>query len=140
MIRHRFILLSATLLLPILGAAARAQDAPVGFRTPSENIACQFYHYDGPTLRCDIGGMSARPKRPTDCELEWGHSFEINAKGSADRVCAGDTVADPRLPVLAYGKTWQRDGITCRSDQSGLICSNARQRGFLLSRTTQRVF
>jgi hypothetical protein len=84
--------------------------------------------------------MNARPPRPADCELDWGEAFEMTAKGSAGRICHGDTVADPQLPVLAYGEIWQRGGFTCRSEQTGLTCFNAMQHGFSLSRAAQRVF
>jgi hypothetical protein len=120
---------------------AQAQDRPIGFLTPSKNIACQFFADNGQgVLRCDIMKMDARPRRPADCELDWGHAFEMSAKGAAGRICAGDTVMDPSLPVLAYGEVWQRGGFTCRSEQTGLTCFNAMQRGFSLARGKQEVF
>jgi hypothetical protein len=135
---HRSLILLTSLLL--IGAA-NAQNAPIGFQTPSKNIACQYYDYNGPaTLRCDIGETTTTPPRPADCQEEWGRSFEMEAKGGAGRVCAGDTVNDPSLPTLAYGEVWQRGGFTCRSEQSGLTCFNAMQHGFSLSRTAQKVF
>lgn len=121
--------------------AAQAQDRPIGFLTPSKNIACQFFTNSGQgALRCDIMNMDARPRRPADCELDWGHAFEMSAKGAAGRICAGDTVMDPSLPVLAYGEVWQRGGFTCRSEQTGLTCFNAMQRGFSLARGKQEAF
>jgi hypothetical protein len=47
---------------------------------------------------------------------------------------------DPSLPVLAYSEVWQRAGFTCRSEQTGLTCFNAMQRGFSLARAKQEVF
>jgi hypothetical protein len=121
--------------------AATAQDAPVGFRTPSKNIACQFFVLDGQTtLRCDIVEVATRPPRPADCDLDWGDAFEMTMKGPPASVCHGDTVRDPALPVLAYGEVWQRGGFTCRSEQSGLTCFNAMQHGFSLSRAAQKLF
>ena len=122
-----------------------AQDRPTGFLTPSKNIACQFFTDNGQAndkglLRCDIMSMEARPRRPADCELDYGHAFEMSAKGTAGRICAGDTVMDASLPVLAYGEVWQRGGFTCRSEQTGLTCFNAMQRGFSLARGKQEVF
>lgn len=64
----------------------------------------------------------------------------MSAKGAAGRICAGDTVMGPSLPVLAYGEVWQRAGFTCRSEQTGLTCFNAMQRGFSLARAKQEVF
>ena len=128
------LLLTATLL-------AQAQDRPTGFQTPSKNIACQVFTDNGQgVLRCDIMAIDTRPRRPADCDLDSGHAFEMSAKGSASRICAGDTVMDPSLPVLAYGEVWQRAGFTCRSEQAGLTCFNAMQRGFSLARARQEVF
>ncbi|MGX1317275.1 hypothetical protein AB7M17_000728 [Bradyrhizobium sp. USDA 377] len=134
-----------TLALLAAASVAHAQDRPIGFLTPSKNIVCQFFTDSGQgndkgVLRCDIMNMDARPRRPADCELDYGHAFEMSAKGSAGRICAGDTVMDASLPVLAYGEVWQRGGFTCRSEQTGLTCFNAMQHGFSLARAEQRVF
>lgn len=135
--------LRSFIVLVLLAAAglAQAQDRPIGFLTPSKNIVCQFYTDNGQgMLRCDIMNMENRPRRPADCELDYGHAFEMSAKGNAGRICAGDTVMDASLPVLAYGEIWQRGGFTCRSEQTGLTCFNAMQRGFSLARGKQEVF
>ena len=130
-------------ILALLSAAspAQAQDRPIGFLTPSKNIVCQFFSDNGQgVLRCDIMNTESRPRRPADCDLDYGHAFEMSAKGDAGRICAGDTVMDPSLPVLAYGEIWQRGGFTCRSEQTELTCFNAMQRGFSLARGKQEVF
>lgn len=133
-------LILIAILLPMIGAA-HAQDRPIGFQTPSKNIVCQFFTDNGQgVLRCDIMNMETRPRRPADCELDYGHAFAMTAKGAASRICAGDTVMDALLPVLAYGEVWQRAGFTCRSEQTGLTCFNAMQRGFSLARGKQEVF
>ena len=81
--------------LSLLAASlAHAQDRPIGFQTPSKNIACQFFTDSGQrsdqgVLRCDIMNLETRPRRPADCELEWGNAFEMTAKGAASRICAG---------------------------------------------------
>lgn len=122
-------------------STAHAQDRLIGFLTPSKNISCQFYTDNGQgMLRCDITNIDSQPRRPADCELEYGHAFEMSAKGGAGRICAGDTIMDPSLPTLAYGEVWQRAGFTCRSEQTGLTCFNAMQHGFSLARAEQRLF
>lgn len=136
---QRHVLLALSFLT--LAASAHAQSAPVGFQSPSKNITCQYFDYDKQTtLRCDISAMETRPRRPADCELDYGGAFEMNAKGTAARICHGDTVMDPRLPVLGYGEVWQRGGFTCTSEQSGVTCFNAERRGFSLARGRQEVF
>ena len=102
------------LTLMLTASVAHAQSGPTGFQSPSKNIACQYFDYDKQNvLRCDISAMETKPRRPADCELDYGGAFEMNAKGPAARICHGDTVMDKSLPVLAYGEVWQRGGFTC---------------------------
>jgi hypothetical protein len=129
------------LALSLAATTASAQDRPIGFLTPSKNIVCQFFTDNAQgVLRCDLMEMDTRPRHSADCELDWGHAFEMTVKGSAGRICAGDSVMDASLPVLAYGEVWQRAGFTCRSEQTGLTCFNAMQHGFSLARAKQEVF
>ena len=128
-------------LMLVLTLMPRAAEDLVGFRMPSNNVGCQMFTDEGETvLRCDIAEMKVLPPPPADCEGEFGHSFQMTERGTADRICAGDSLIDPRLPILGYGGTWQRGSFTCRSEQAGLTCFNAAQRGFFLSRVEQRVF
>ena len=130
-----------TLSVLTLAASAHAQTAPAGFQSPSKNIACQYFDYDKQNiLSCDIAAMENKPRRPADCELDYGGAFEMNAKGTAARICHGDTVMDKSLPVLDYGELWQRGGFTCKSEQTGITCFNADRRGFSLARAKQEVF
>ncbi len=125
------------LLLLIASGAAYAQSEAEGFRSPSKNIACAYF--DG-TLRCDIMEATVTARRPADCDLEWGKAFEMRSKGKVVRLCYGDTVMEPRLPVLPYGQVWQRGGFTCTAEQTGVTCFNADRRGFSLSRAKQEMF
>jgi uncharacterized protein DUF6636 len=130
-----------TLSLLTLAAVAHAQTAPIGFQSPSKNITCQYFDYDKQnTLRCDIAAMETKPRRPADCDLDYGGAFEMNAKGPAARLCHGDTVMDKSLPMLGYGEVWQRGGFTCTSEQTGVTCFNAERRGFSLARGRQDIF
>src|SRR5215213_5157839 len=133
-------MLSALSLLA-LADLAHAQSATAGFQSPSKNIACQYFDYDKQnTPRCDIRGMETKPRRPANCDLDYGGAFEMNAKGPATRLCHGDTVMDKSLPVLAYSEVWQRGGFTCTSEQAGVTCLNTDRRGFSLARAKQEVF
>jgi hypothetical protein len=130
----------------LLAAMPRAQaqsEAPEGFRSPSGNIFCQAFRLDdGAALRCDLQTISNRPPaRPRDCDLDWGQAFEVTDKTQrAARICHGDTVMDPQLPILRYGATWERHGFTCRSQETGVECRNTSGNGFALSRARQQVF
>jgi len=129
------------LVLALTASGVMAQSGPTGFQSPSKNITCQYFDYDKQnTLRCDISAMETKPRRPADCDLDYGGAFEMSAKGSAACICHGDTVMDNSLPVLAYGEVWQRGGFTCTSEQSGVTCFNAERRGFSLSRARQDIF
>jgi len=117
--------------------------AQEGFRSPTGNIHCQFFAVDGDAvIRCDLRQVSNRSlPRPRSCDLEWGQAFEISGRAMRGTpLCYGDTVQDERLPVLPYGQSWQRAGLTCISEQSGVSCRNARGHGFTLSRAAQSVF
>jgi len=137
----RLAMLSAVILTASMLPPA-AQEQPSGFRSPSNNIHCQaFKQDDGHVLRCDLAAMSNKPPpKPKDCELDWGAAFEMTDASKAERLCHGDTAMDNTLPQLAYGASWQRHGFTCKSEQSGVTCSNAKGHGFELSRGKQRVF
>lgn len=135
---RRLALLALGLSLFFAAGSASAQD---GFQTPSKNIFCKMYDFDGPpTLRCDMMEVDTRPRQPASCDGDWGRAFEVTARGRAQPICRGDTLYDPSLPTLRYGSVWQRAGFTCRSEQSGLTCFNAMGRGFSLSRARQEVF
>jgi hypothetical protein len=136
----------AALLVTIVTAPVSAQDASPGFRSPSGNIHCQFFADSDrdadASMRCDLMQLSNRPPpRPRDCDLEYGDAFEITGDAvTGTRLCHGDTVRDDTLPALAYGQSWQRQGLTCQSRESGVSCINATGHGFELGRARQRVF
>ncbi len=125
----------------IFAGSFHAEAAPLGFQSPSRNIACQYFDYDGwHVFRCDMGMINTRPRRRADCVLEYGRAFEMNPKGRAGRICHRDTVIDTSLPVLAYGEAWQQSGFNCKLAPSGLTCSNTDRHGFSLARAKQAVF
>jgi hypothetical protein len=129
------------LALMLTTGGTMAQSAPAGFQSPSKNIACQYFDYDKQNiLRCDISAIDTKPRRPADCELDYGGAFEMNAKGPAARICHGDTVMDKALPVLGYGEVWQRGGFTCKSEPTGVTCFNTERKGFSLAKAKQDVF
>ena len=122
----------------LLGLAGPAQRPAIEFfRMPSGNIGCVYSARDA-VLRCDIlSGLRPEPRRR--CELDW-TGVSLTAAGRARAVCAGDTAVDRRAPVLRYGRTWRRGGITCFSQRTGLRCRNRAAHGFLLARERWRTF
>ena len=133
--------------LALLAAAnlARAQDRSIGFQMPSKNIACQVFADNGQDmLRCDIMTIDTPPRRPPDCELDYGHAFAMTARGDARggsaRICRR---RHRHGPVTSGARLW-RDlaarGIHLPLGADRLTCFNAMQHGFSLARGRQEVF
>ncbi|MDH4982868.1 DUF6636 domain-containing protein [Hyphomicrobium sp. D-2] len=128
-----------------LGAGLQAQELS-GFQAPSGNIHCMLEVLgDVPgepaVLRCDVLQISNQPpRRPADCDGEWGRAFHVIAGAGSGLSCVGDTVRNDDWPVLRYGEMWQQAGFTCRSEQTGITCANGNLRGFVLSRAKQTLF
>ena len=116
----------------VTGVSQARESVIVTFRMPSKNIACGYFTGFGPvTLRCDIfSGLKPRPRGK--CDNDWvGVSM---GRGKAGPTCAGDTVYDPKAPVLKYGSVWKRGPFTCLSLLIGLSCTNRTGHGFFLSK------
>jgi hypothetical protein len=127
--------------LAAAGSAALADE--YNFKTPSQNINCAYYDFNGtPEVRCDIRDYTPTGhKRPADCDLEWGDSFVIGPDAeSGSPICHGDTVISPDAETLAYGESFARGGIVCSSAKTGLSCENKKGHGFRLSKARQEVF
>jgi hypothetical protein len=129
-------------LAALLVTAAPASARITGFYTPSRNIGCAYLKFEKfRELRCDMRATDdAPPPRPASCELEWGYSFGMTARGRARRLCVSDTPLSPEFPVLRYGHTRKLGAFTCRSKRSHLRCTNRAGHGFALSRARQRLF
>ncbi|HET6505836.1 MAG TPA: DUF6636 domain-containing protein [Baekduia sp.] len=126
------------MLAPVLLALTMASSITT-FQTPSHGIACA-YSTSPASLRCDVRDVADRPKRPKSCELDYGDAFGLDAQGRARRLCVGDTVADPKAKVIAYGTTQHHGPFTCTSRTTGLRCATKAGHGFSLSRETQKLF
>jgi hypothetical protein len=113
----------------VTAPAAAADHDYARFQMPSHNIGCGV---DSGVLRCDIlSGLDPEPSQT--CELDW-TGVVLEADRAAQPECAGDTVYDASAPVLQYGETWAREGISCLSTQEGLDCKDAGGHGFHLAR------
>jgi hypothetical protein len=129
---------AASLIVILVTPLSALAQTEATFKTPSKNIYCSA---DESYLRCQMLEIKAKiPPKPTDCNLDWGYSFGMEAKGKAGRSCYGDTIVDPNYPVLDYGKTWRSNGFTCVSQKSGLTCTNKDKKGWRLSVTQQKLF
>ncbi|HLX31640.1 MAG TPA: DUF6636 domain-containing protein [Gaiellaceae bacterium] len=121
---------------PNAAVAARA-DKFTTFRTPSGNIGCIYSSgFEAPaSLRCDIRSrLVPQPKKPHDCPVNWGDSYDMEVTGKVFITCHGDTAIDPKARALAYGERWSLGGFACLSRAIGLTCRNRSGHGFFMSR------
>lgn len=111
------------------------------FETPSGNIACFLLSYDVRLVDCVVQERDfADPPRPADCNLDWAPQFTLGGDSSYG-ACRGDVDGTPTDTVLRYGGTAVNGPITCRSEVTGLSCTNDKtSHGFTISRATYRLF
>lgn len=130
-----------TICATLVAHPVAAQDY-ITFQTPSQNIVCGMFADDYPGVRCDMYQLTpSYTQPPEDCEFDWGSSFWIGAGGATGELaCVSDAVGNPPFQVLPYGATTSFGGVTCRSEQSGLTCTNGSGHGFTLSRARQRLY
>lgn len=117
-------------------------DEYFGFQSPTGNIHCAIYSFNGRTeARCDLWDYTPSFTRPpAGCDLDWGMAFAVGASGKGVLACVGDTVRDPGNPVLPYGEAVSLGGISCVSAKTGMTCTNAEGHGFSVARAKQRVY
>ena len=133
-------MLSRLLALMFLASPAFAGDY-VNFHSPSGNIQCAISTGDYAGVRCDMSELTPSfTKAPPDCEFDWGSSFAVDAKGKGYLACVSDAVANDEGLELGYGKSISLDGFTCKSEKSGLTCTNKSGHGFSISKAKQRLF
>ena len=113
----RGVLIATAALVGLALALPATSSAGTGlrfFQTADHNIACgmvkpvkkkKHKHPRFPgEARCDVKNHTwVAPPAPKYCDLDWGFGVGVHDKGFAGYVCAGDTVADVKSPVLAPG-------------------------------------
>jgi hypothetical protein len=125
----------------LLASPAAAEDF-IGFQSPTGNIHCAMYIFDGRAeARCDLREYTpSYTRRPAGCDLDWGMAFAVGASGKGVLACVGDTVLDRRNPVLPYGEAVSLGGISCVSAKTGMTCTNAEGHGFSVAKARQKLF
>ena len=129
-------------MLPLLASTPAFADDYFGFRSPTGNIHCAMYTFDGRAeARCDLRSYTpSYTKRPAGCEQDWGMAFGVGSAGKGELLCVGDTVQDPGNPVLPYGEAVSLGGISCVSSKTGMTCTNAEGHGFSVAKAKQKLF
>lgn len=100
------------------------------FETPSGNIHCQSFTT---VVSCVIdSGLAPEPSHDF-CPVDWLGLF-IQVGEYAGPSCSGDEGIDRSdARVFPYGRTWERSGVVCRSERSGLTCRDGSGNGFTLA-------
>lgn len=137
--RNVTLALTFGLMLPATGAFA---EEFIGFQSPTGNIHCSLYEWEGTTtVRCDLREyVPNHTKRPPGCEYDWGMSFAVDARGKGYLACVSDSMVDPGNPVLGYGEAVSMGGISCVSAKTGMTCTNADGSGFAVAKAKQKLF
>jgi hypothetical protein len=112
------------------------------FQSPSGNIHCALFSYEGQTsARCDVAEHSwAAPPPGPDCHLSFGSRLLlIQGAPAAVFDCYGQ-----ELPAadrtLAYGESWSIGTLTCDSQIVGIACGDSSTgRSFFVARETYRL-
>lgn len=133
------LLVSTAVITAALSGAPAAQAADLWFTSPSGNVSCMVVD---DLLRCDIQERDwSPPPRPADCPMMtgYGQGISMHPTGPAGFVCAGDTTFGGGS-VLPYGEYRAGSGMSCRSEMSGMRCSNSDGHGFTLSREQYTLF
>jgi hypothetical protein len=127
-----------------LPTGALAQDV-FQFQSPTGNIHCvmvggQFG--ETPGARCDLVELTPTYAENTGCDGNWGDAFFVGLEGKAVPVCYSDSdsVVDRDSPILQYGETMTKGIMSCRSQKTGVTCTNGQGHGFTVSKAAQRLF
>jgi len=109
------------------------------FVTPSRNIGCLIVPQ---SVRCDILEHTyGDPRKPADCQGDYGQSIAVGRRGIGQFVCVTDTVVALDTPVLRYGTSTTVGDFGCTSAPTGVTCYNLlTEHGFALSRAAPLLF
>ena len=65
------------------------------------------------------------PAKPADCHLNWGDRVSLKPGSAPEVHCHGDTIFDPGMPTLDYGRKRSAGPITCESQPAGVTCTDS---------------
>ena len=107
------------------------------------NVAFIAPPYD--SVRCQIDvpvqGKLAQ-ERPADCQQAWVATLVLPAQGNAEIrwECRGDTDMDGTPTDLAEGQTISGEGWQCRRKAGNILCQNGEQHGFVVGKSSPKIF
>ena len=102
---------------------AAASSGP--FRSPSGNIGCTMYQWDGRTVaECEVADHSwASPAKEPGCHLNWGSRLHLGTDSGALFACYGQELPPPDH-TLGHGQSQSLGTITCDSESAGMTCTD----------------
>lgn len=137
------------LALAMIAPQTHAQSYSLNFQMPSNNIVCggdlpadeangrAAWHGVVCSMVTPIALPQAQAKQ---CSHGWGYEFVLPENGAAERPCHSHLPVQFDAPVLKYGAKISGKGWTCKSEYSGLTCTNADNNGFRLRKSEQTLF
>jgi hypothetical protein len=153
---------SAPQAAPTAPAATNSSNKPdvIGFQSPSKNILCIFSNQvensGGGNVACQISQFTpsfdkayalSRDPENKSCVPSELNLYEISLNSQAGQNSCGiidlaQTMLDEpsKFSTLPYGSNFQKFGITCLSEPTGVTCKNAAGHGFSLSKAKQQIF
>lgn len=133
----------------MLTSQAHAQTYRLNFQMPSKNIVCggdlpaneANGHSAWHGVVCSMVTPIVVPQNEAkSCSHGWGYEFVLPQKGEAERPCHSHLPVQFDAPVLKYGAQISGNGWTCKSEYSGLTCTNTDHNGFHLRKRSQTLF
>ena len=124
----------------------RPASADHNFEMPSGNISCEYNTYTGASgdsvvgMGCIVYELNLGSAADGVCEEGSDRvvGFLVSRTGRASYGCFDPTEFET-AEVLAYGRVFRKGGVTCTSRKTGLTCKNLNNRGFAISRGSQRL-
>lgn len=128
------VLLSLTV---AVGAALAGEASAKKFVTEDGNVSCIMR---SKFVRCDITKHRWKsPPKPKSCDLDWGSSVGLNAKGRPKFLCVSDAIGATK--VAEAGTTVEVGPYRCRVRKHGKVfCLYGNSGGFKLGRKSYELF
>lgn len=113
-----------------IALSATAHAYPDGsFQSPSGIIVCIITasaSTGSPAAACQVQHHTYAPPPPGQCHLGgWGSQINLDQGNPPRFECVGGVLAVPPMPTLDYGQTRSVGAITCKSEPSGVTCTDS---------------
>jgi len=126
-----------------------SDDGYFDFASPSKNILCAYSppRPDMPaSVFCQIMQFTSTLPGYSDPDgimdrCDYPNSFQVQDNAAkANYYCDGPMGFSNRTVILNYGSVFLRGNLSCRSEVSGMTCTNRAGHGFSIAKARQSVF